>query len=31
MIRVLLVNEIQLLCNVIAAVLEEEPDMEVVG
>ncbi len=31
MIRVLLVNEIRLLCNVIAAVLEDEPDMEVVG
>jgi DNA-binding NarL/FixJ family response regulator len=31
MIRVLLVNQIRLLCNVIAAVLEDEPDMEVVG
>ena len=30
-IRVLLVNQIRLLCNVIAAVLEDEPDMEVVG
>jgi DNA-binding NarL/FixJ family response regulator len=31
MIRVLLVNQIQLLGNVIAASLEQEPDMEVVG
>lgn len=31
MIKVLLVNQIRLLCNVIAAVLEDEPDMEVVG
>jgi DNA-binding NarL/FixJ family response regulator len=31
MIRVLLVNEIQLTCNVITAVLEEEADMTVVG
>jgi DNA-binding NarL/FixJ family response regulator len=31
MIRVLLVNEIQLTCNVIAAVLEDEGDMTVVG
>ena len=31
MIRVLLVNQIRLLCNVLAAVLEDEPDMEVVG
>lgn len=31
MIRVLLVNQIRLLSNVMAAVLEEEPDMEVVG
>jgi DNA-binding NarL/FixJ family response regulator len=28
-IRVLLVNEIRLMCNAIAAVLEEEPDIEV--
>jgi DNA-binding NarL/FixJ family response regulator len=31
MIRVLLVNEIRLMCNVIASVLEDEPDIEVVG
>jgi DNA-binding NarL/FixJ family response regulator len=31
MIQVLLVNQIRLLCNVLAAVLEDEPDMEVVG
>jgi DNA-binding NarL/FixJ family response regulator len=31
MIRVLLVNQIRLLSNVIAAVLEDEPDMEIVG
>ena len=31
MIRVLLVNQIRLLCNVLAAVLEDELDMEVVG
>jgi DNA-binding NarL/FixJ family response regulator len=31
MIRVLLVNEIPLMCNVIASVLEDEPDIEVVG
>lgn len=31
MIRVLLVNQIRLLCNVLAAVLEDESDMEVVG
>jgi len=31
MIRVLLVNEIQLTCNVITAVLEDEADMTVVG
>ena len=30
-IRVLLVNQIRLLGNVLAAVLEDEPDMEVVG
>jgi DNA-binding NarL/FixJ family response regulator len=31
MIRVLLVNQILLISNVMAAVLEDEPDMEVVG
>jgi DNA-binding NarL/FixJ family response regulator len=31
MIRVLLVNEIRLMCNVIASVLEDEPDIEIVG
>jgi DNA-binding NarL/FixJ family response regulator len=31
MIRVLLVNEIPLMCNVIASVLEDEPDIEVAG
>ena len=31
MIRVLLVNQIRLLGNALAAVLEDEPDMEVVG
>jgi two-component system NarL family response regulator len=31
MIRVLLVNEIRLMCNVIASVLEDEPDIVVVG
>lgn len=31
MIRVLLVNEISLMCNVIASVLEDEPDIEIVG
>jgi len=31
MIRVLLVNEIRLMSNVIAATLEDEPDIEVVG
>lgn len=31
MIRVLLVNEIPLMCNVITAVLDAEPDMTVVG
>jgi RNA polymerase sigma factor (sigma-70 family) len=31
MIRVLLVNEIRLMSNVIASVLEDEPDIEVVG
>lgn len=30
-IRVLAVNEIRLMCNVISAMLEEEPDIEVVG
>ncbi len=30
MIRVLLVHEVPLMCNVIASVLEEEPDIEVV-
>jgi DNA-binding NarL/FixJ family response regulator len=30
-IRVLLVNQIRLLCNVLAAVLEDESDMEVIG
>jgi DNA-binding NarL/FixJ family response regulator len=29
--RILLVNEIQLLCNLLASVLEDEPDMQVVG
>lgn len=31
MIRVLLVNEMQLMCNVITAALEDEPDIRVVG
>jgi DNA-binding NarL/FixJ family response regulator len=31
MIRVVLVNAIHILCNVIAAVLDNEPDIEVVG
>jgi DNA-binding NarL/FixJ family response regulator len=31
MIRVVLVNAIRILCNVIAAVLDNEPDIEVVG
>jgi DNA-binding NarL/FixJ family response regulator len=31
MIRVVLVNAIRILCNVIAAVLENEPDIEIVG
>lgn len=31
MIRVLIVNEIQLMCNIIVSVLEDEPDIEVVG
>lgn len=31
MIRVLLVNDIELTCNLIAAVLEDEEDMQVVG
>ena len=31
MIRILLVNQIRLLSNVMAAVLEDEPDIEVVG
>lgn len=30
MIRVLLVNEIRLMCNVVAAALEDEPDIKVV-
>lgn len=30
-IRVLLVNQIRLMCNMIAAVIEDEPDIEVVG
>jgi RNA polymerase sigma factor (sigma-70 family) len=29
--RILLVNEIQLLCNLLASVFEDEPDMQVVG
>ncbi len=29
--RVLLVNEIRLMCNIIAAAIEDEPDIEVVG
>jgi chemotaxis response regulator CheB len=29
--RVLLVNEIRLMCNMIAAVIEDELDIEVVG
>jgi two-component system, NarL family, nitrate/nitrite response regulator NarL len=29
--RVLLVNEIRLMCNMIAAVIEDEPDIEVIG
>ena len=29
--RILLVNEIRLLCNLLASVLEDEPDMEVAG
>lgn len=31
MIRVLIVNEIRLMCNIISSVLDEEPDIEVVG
>ena len=31
MIRVLIVNEIDLLCNVLTTVLEDEPDMDVIG
>jgi two-component system response regulator DevR len=31
MIRLLLVNQMRLLCNVLASVLEDEPDMQVVG
>ncbi len=31
MIRVVLVNSIRILANVIAAVLENEPDIDVVG
>jgi two-component system nitrate/nitrite response regulator NarL len=31
MIRVLIVNEIQLMCNIIASVLGDEPDIEVAG
>lgn len=31
MIKVLLVNEIRLLCNVLSAVLEDEPDIRVAG
>lgn len=31
MIRVLIVNEIDLLCNVLSTVLEDEPDMNVIG
>jgi DNA-binding NarL/FixJ family response regulator len=31
MIRVLIVNEIDLLCNVLSTVLEDEPDMDVIG
>jgi len=31
MIRVLLVNEIRLMCNVVASVLEDESDIEVIG
>ncbi|MGC9358378.1 MAG: LuxR C-terminal-related transcriptional regulator [Anaerolineae bacterium] len=31
MIRVLIVNEIRLMCNVIASVLEEEDDIDVIG
>lgn len=31
MIRVLLVNEIRLMCNVLAAALEDEPDIRVIG
>jgi len=29
--RVLLVNEIRLMCNIIAAAIEDEPDIEIVG
>jgi len=31
MIKILLVNEIRLMCNVIAAAIEDEPDFEIVG
>jgi DNA-binding NarL/FixJ family response regulator len=31
MIRVILVNEIRLMCNVISSVLAEEPDIDVIG
>lgn len=31
MIRLLLVNEMQLMCNVITAALEDEPDIQVIG
>lgn len=31
MIRVLIVNEIDLLCNVLSTVLQDEPDMDVIG
>jgi DNA-binding NarL/FixJ family response regulator len=30
-IRVLLVNEIRLMCNIIAAAIEDEPDIEIIG
>lgn len=30
-IRVLLVNQIRLMCNIITSVIEDEPDIEVVG
>lgn len=31
MIRVLIIDEVPLICNVLASMLKEEPDLQVVG